>query len=171
MPLPRPAPIGERPVRRYGPVPAGRHRLVERGWRYSLVGLVCAVANYAVMLAVDALGGHYMLGTMIAFLVVTANGYVMHSRFTFAERLSMKGLMRFTAGVATAYPVAAGMMILLCSGLGFSVAVATPIATVAMFAWNFAAARWAILPRLTLAPAVVSRPDAGKADCRPAEKA
>ena len=142
--------------------------IADRGWRYTLVGLACVVANYAIMLAVDALGGHYLLGTTIAFLGVTPAAYALHSRFTFAERLSRKGLMRFTAGVATAYPVAVAMMVLLCSGLDLSVAIATPIATVALFAWNFAAAHWAILPRLRLAPAVGSD---GRADRPPTGKA
>jgi hypothetical protein len=36
-------------------------------------------------------------------------------------------------------------MVLLCSGLGMRVAIATPIATLLLFVWNFTLARWAIL--------------------------
>jgi putative flippase GtrA len=122
--------------------------LARRSWRYTVIGLVCAVANYAVMLANDYLGGHYLLGTVISFLIVTPMAYVLHSLFTFAEPFSRKAFMRFVAGVASAYPVAAGLMIILCSGLRLSVAIATPIATVLIFGWNFAAAHWSILPRM-----------------------
>ena len=132
-------------------------RLLERGWRYTLVGLVCAILNYVAMLAVDFAGGHYLLGTVIAFVAVTPIGYALHSRFTFAEPFSWKAFTRFTAGVATAYPVAVAMLVVLCSGLRLSVAIATPIATVAMFIWNFVAAHWAILPRFDPVLAIVSK--------------
>jgi putative flippase GtrA len=129
--------------------------LLERGWRYTLVGLVCAIAHNAIMIAVDQAGGHYLLGIMISFLAVTPIGYTLHSRFTFAEPLRLKAFTRFVGGMATAYPVAVAMMIMLCSGLNLSVAIATPIATVALFVWNFVAAHWAILPRFYLQPATV----------------
>jgi putative flippase GtrA len=128
--------------------------LLERGWRYTLVGLVCVMANYAIMLAVDFGGGHYLLGTTIAFSVVAPIGYVLHSRFTFSEPLKLKVFLRFVGAVASTYPVAVAMMILLCSGLQLTVAIATPITTVALFVWNFVATHWAILPRFNLSPAI-----------------
>ena len=127
--------------------------LINRSWRYTLVGAVCAVANYIIMLANDFLGGHYLLGTVIAFAVVTPCAYVMHSLFTFAEPFRWKSFVRFVGGVASAYPIATALMIILCSGLRLSVAVATPIATVVMYAWNFAAAHWSILARLGVSEA------------------
>lgn len=127
-----------------------KRRLVDRTWRYALIGLVCAMLNYAIMLANDAAGGHYLVGTVIAFIAVTPAGYLLHSWFTFAEPLSAKPFMRFVAGIASAYPVATGLMIIFCSGLHLSVAVATPIVTGLMFAWNFAAAHWSILSRVSL---------------------
>jgi putative flippase GtrA len=133
-----------------------KRTLTERSWRYTLVGAVCALLNYAIMLAVDAVGGHYLVGTTIAFAAVTPVGYLIHSRFTFAEPLRSAALVRYVGGVASAYPVAAGLMAFLCSGLHLSVAVAWPIATVAIFGWNFTAAHWSILPRLGLLPAVAS---------------
>ena len=126
------------------------HHLVHRGWRYTLVGAFCALSNYVIMLLNDAAGGHYLLGTVIAFIVVTPMAYVLHSWFTFAEPFSGKAFIRYVGGVATAYPIAAGLMIILCSGLRFSVAIAWPIVTVLIFAWNFLAAHWSILPRLKL---------------------
>lgn len=124
--------------------------LVERGWRYTLVGAVCATAHNVIMIAADQVGVHYLLGTVISFLAVTPLGYLLHSRFTFAEPLRLKAFMRFVGGVAMAYPISVAMMVVLCSGLGLRVAIATPIVTVAMFIWNFTAAHWAILPRFYL---------------------
>lgn len=126
----------------------------ERGLRYTLVGLVCALANYAIMLAVDFGGGHYLLGTLISFSIVTPLGYVLHSWFTFAQPLRLKAFLRFAASIASTYPVAVVMLAILCSGLRLSVALAVPVATVALFFWNFVAAHWAILPRLSLGPVI-----------------
>lgn len=124
--------------------------LVQRSWRYTLVGALCALSNYVIMLLNDAAGGHYLLGTVIAFVIVTPIAYVLHSRFTFVEPFSAKALIRYVGGVASAYPIAAGLMIVLCSGLRLSVAIAWPIVTVLIFGWNFTAAHWSILPRLKL---------------------
>ena len=121
--------------------------LAQRSWRYTVVGLICALSNYAIMLTVDAAGGHYLLGTVIALIIVTPLAYLMHSQFTFDEPLRWNAFMRFVGGVASAYPVATLLMVILCSGLQLSVAIATPIATIALFAWNFLTAHWAILAR------------------------
>lgn len=131
--------------------------LLERGWRYTLVGLVCAIANTLIMIAVDRVGGHYLIGTVVSFLIVTPMAYVFHSRFTFTERLRWRSFLRFVATVAGTYPVAVAMLALLCSGLRLNVAIATPISIVTLFLWNFVAAHWAILPRFdfsgSIAPA------------------
>lgn len=126
-------------------------RLLDRGWRYTLIGALCAVSNYIIMLAVDAAGGHYLVGTLVAFAIVTPVAYLLHSRFTFAEPFSFRAFSRFVAGGASTYPIAAGTLIILCSGLHFSVAVAAPVAAVFMFGWNFAAAHWSIMPSMRLA--------------------
>jgi putative flippase GtrA len=49
------------------------------------------------------------------------------------------------AGAVSGFVISAALMALLCSGFGMPVAVATPIATLLLFVWNFALARWAIL--------------------------
>jgi putative flippase GtrA len=138
-------------------VNTGHRPLLERGWRYTLVGVGCALANYIIMLTVDFLGGHYLLGMLAAFLVVTPLGYALHSLFTFAQPFSRRAFARFALTVIAAYPVATSMMIVFCTGLHLSVAIAYPIAVVGMFVWNFAAAHWAILPRFDLVPAIFTR--------------
>jgi putative flippase GtrA len=124
--------------------------LLERGWRYSLIGFLCAVLNYVVMLTVDFAGGHYLLGTLTAFFIVTPIGYALHSWFTFSEPFRLSALLRFGAAVAATYPVATAMLAVLCSGFGLSVAIAIPAATVALFVWNFVAAHRTILPRVPI---------------------
>lgn len=124
-----------------------KRRLIDRSWRYGLVGMFCAVANYLTIIAVDRMHGNYLVATTIGFIFVVPIGYVLQARFTFAEPLNFKSFTRFVAAAASAYPVVLGIMALLCSGLGLSVAIAVPIAAVGIVAWNFVAAHWAILPR------------------------
>ena len=129
---------------------APQRALAERGWRYSLVALLCLLLNYLIILAVDALGAHYLLAMTVAFVAVTPIAFLLHSQFTFGEPLRWRAFRRFTAGVASAAPIAYLAMIVLCSGFGLHVAVATPIATIVVFLWNFAAVHWAIVPSFRL---------------------
>jgi putative flippase GtrA len=128
------------------PVVDGRS-FFERGWRYTSVALFIAVANNVVMIAIDMLGGHYLLGTAAALVLMTPVAYVLHSWFTFGEPFSLAAFGRFSSGVLAAYPLGLFLMVVLCSGLRLPVIVAAPIATVALFAWNFLAAHWSILRR------------------------
>ena len=121
--------------------------LVERGGRYSLVGIVCVLLNYAIIVAANAAGLHYIPAMLLAFALVTPIGFLLHSRFTFREPFRWQALWRFSAGAASAAPLAFAAMILLCSGLSLHVAIATPIATLIVFLWNFIAAHWAIVPQ------------------------
>jgi putative flippase GtrA len=121
--------------------------LLRRSWRYGLVGAFCALSNYIILVAVDAAGGHYLLGTVIAFCTVTPAAYLLHSRFTFAHAYNFKAFARFVAGVASSYPVAVGSMVILCSGLHLTVPIATPLATIGVLGWNFVAAHWSLAPR------------------------
>jgi putative flippase GtrA len=139
-----------------------QRRLAETGWRYTLVGLACALSNYVVMIAVDRAGGHYLLGTIISFLIVTPLAYALHSWFTFSVPFGIGSFLRFAGSVALTYPIAVAMLAVLCTGLGLDVAVAVPLATLILFAWNFVAARWAILPRLELDASALPRAAAGR---------
>ena len=124
--------------------------LAERSWRYSLVAVLCLLLNYLVILAVDWLGAHYLIAMTAAFVAVTPIAFFLHSHFTFREPLRWGAFRRFMAVVASAAPMAYLAMIILCSGFGLHVAIATPIATVAVFLWNFVAVHWAIVPRFRL---------------------
>lgn len=123
-----------------------RRPLTERGWRYLLVGCSCAVANYAIVLAVDSIGGHYSLGVFAGFLIVTPMAYALHCLCTFGTNFSVRSFLCFTAAIVTSYPLAIAVLAFLCSGLNLHVVLAYPMSVVIMFVWNFASANWAFLP-------------------------
>lgn len=116
--------------------------------RYLTVGALCAVVYNLVMIGCDFAGMHYLPASLIAIAVVGPLGYFLHCRFTFRKALSLMGFARFMAGIAIAYPLLLALMMLFCSGLGLRVSIATPLATVVLFVFNYLSAHWAIARRL-----------------------
>jgi len=116
--------------------------------RYLTVGALCALVYNVIMIGSDFAGMHYLPATLLSFAVVAPLGYFLHCRFTFGKALSLEGLLRFVAGLAVAYPLLLGLMMLFCSGIGMPVLIASPLATVVLVAFNYLSARWAIVRRL-----------------------
>jgi putative flippase GtrA len=100
------------------------------------------------MIVGDLLGGHYLPLTFLSFLLVTPLGYWLHSGVTFGARMSLRGLLRFSSGIAAGFPMSLLAMALFVSGLGLPVVVAAPAATAVLFIWNYVVTHWAILGRL-----------------------
>jgi putative flippase GtrA len=123
------------------------HPVAARTARYAIVGAICALTYNAVMILGDLAGGHYGPMTILSFGIVTPLGYLMHSSFTFKERPSLRGFLRFASGVAAGFPLSLLSMAILCTGLGLPVVIAAPIATITLFLWNYASAHWAIFGR------------------------
>jgi len=121
--------------------------MMSHGHRYVVVGLACALLHNAVMIGGDLLGIHYVVSTLISYFVVVVFGFALHCGFTFSQPSSVRVFLRYAAGMATNYPASIVLMFLFCDGAGLSVAVAAPLTTVLLFAWNYLAARWAIVRR------------------------
>lgn len=121
--------------------------LFDRARRYLTVGALCAVTHNVIMIGGDFAGLHYVLATIVSFVVLTPMGYLLHSRFTFHKPASLPGFLRFTAGIAAAYPLSLGLMVLFCSVLDWPVLVAAPLTTVLLIAYNYISAHWAIVRR------------------------
>lgn len=113
--------------------------------RYLVVGLSCAGLHNVVMIAADMAGIHYTVALVISLVITGLAGYALHSLYTFERALTGARLMRFASGLAMGFVINFALMFVLCDGLGLSVPIATPVATVALFFFNFVAARWAIL--------------------------
>ena len=124
--------------------------LVEQTTRYTVVGAICAAVQNAVMIAGGLAGGHYVPLAVLAYAIATPLGYLLHCQFTFRVAPALPGFVRFASGVAAGFPVYFLVMAALCSGLHLPVAAAAPIATVALYLWNYASAHWAVRRRLPL---------------------
>jgi putative flippase GtrA len=109
-----------------------------------MIGALCAVLNNLAIILGDLFGVHYLPMTIASFTIVTPLAYLLHSAFTFRERGSWLGFLRFSAGLATAFPLFFLFMAILCTGLRVPVVVAAPLITITMYFWNYASAHWAI---------------------------
>ena len=112
--------------------------------RFMLVGLACAATHNAILLVADLWHIHYALGCVLSFLVVVVMGFALHARFTFQVPATPAGFGRYAISMAANYPLTLALLFAMCDIAGLPVTIAAPSATVLMFAWNFAASRWAI---------------------------
>jgi putative flippase GtrA len=112
--------------------------------RFALVGLACALAHNAIVLGLDRWHVHYAVSSALSFAIVVVLGYALHVRFTFEHDARGASFWRYAAGMAANYPLTLGLLFLMCDFASWPVAVAAPLATIALIAWNFCASRWAI---------------------------
>lgn len=125
--------------------------------RFALTGLICAAAHNVIVIAADRWHIHYALACIASYALVVVLGFALHLRFTFQQQPSLASFWRYAISMAANYPITLVLLFLLCDVAGWPVAVAAPVATVAMIAWNFCASRWAIV-RTTGGTAATSRP-------------
>lgn len=116
--------------------------------RYSLVGAFCAVASNVVIIGSSFAGINDQLAIALALAIVTPLAYILQSWFTFRSPLSLQRFMRFVGGVGVGTLWFVLLMTLFQQVMGMPVWIASPLTTLLIFVWNFAAARWAILRRV-----------------------
>lgn len=116
--------------------------------RYSLVGAVCAVASNLIIIGSDLAGINDQVAIAVALAVVTPLAYILQSWFTFRSPLSVQRFMRFVGGIGVGTLWFVLLMTLFQHVMAVPVWIASPLTTLIIFVWNFAASRWAILWRV-----------------------
>jgi putative flippase GtrA len=116
--------------------------------RYTVVGALCAGIYNAIMIAGDALGVHYAVATGVAFVIIVITGYSLHCLYTFSEKLSLRGFVRYTGAMTLTLPLSLGGMWLLRGVMHAPMWFASPFLTGAMFCLNFVAAHWAVVTQV-----------------------
>lgn len=127
---------------------AAIERLIDRlrrPSRYAQIGLVCALMTNGIIIGLDQVGTHYFAATLVATVVVTAIGFLLHCAWTYKVAPTAAGFARFVAATALGSCIAVVSMVVLCDGFGLSATAAIPIATVFLFFWNYLLATWAIV--------------------------
>ena len=113
--------------------------------RFLGVGLACALLHNVVLIAGDFAGWHYAASSVVSLVVVTLFGYQLHSRWTFpgTER-NRTSFARYAVTVSANFPLSLAGLYVFVDLLGASIALATPVVTVLLLAFNFTANRWAL---------------------------
>jgi len=113
--------------------------------RFYTVGLVCALAHNAIIIGGDWVGLHYALSSLISFVTTVPLGYWLHSAWTFpgTERNPVT-FARYTLTMAMNLPLFVAGMFVLADLAGMPVAIASPLMTVLVAAFNFIGGRWAL---------------------------
>ena len=116
--------------------------------RFLVVGFACALLHNAIMIIGDRVGLHYAVSSVLSFCIVVTLGYRLHSSWTFADtERSRSSFGRYALIASANLPLSiAGMFMLVDLG-GMSVPLASPLVTVMLFVFNFAASRWALRAR------------------------
>ena len=108
---------------------------------YGVVAATCLSLHNGVMIGADwVLRGHV---SELGVLVVGV-GYLLHSRYTFREALSLRRYGRYALAMSTNTPLAFAVTWLLKAPLGLPMVWAAPIASGGMVVANFLLSRWAI---------------------------
>jgi len=118
---------------------------------YGAVAATCLALHNGVMIGVDrALHGRMagtgvlVIGFAVSFAVVSAAGYLLHSRFTFREGLGLHRYARYALAMSANTPLAFAATWLLNIALGLPMGWAAPLASGCMVGANFLLSRWAI---------------------------
>lgn len=117
---------------------------VQRTMSYGVIGAVCASISNLVVVAGSFAGMKYWNTTALAFVLVTPLGYVLQSRFTFGVGLSARRFIHFAGSIAVGAALFLALIGLLHSAFGVPVWIASPLATLLIFCWNYVALSWAI---------------------------
>ena len=112
--------------------------------RFLSVGLICAVAHNAIVIAASLAHIHYAVACLVSYVVVVVLGFMLHARFTFLVPPTFAAFSRYAISMAANYPITLALLFLMSDVARWPVAIAAPVATVLLFVWNFASSRWAI---------------------------
>jgi putative flippase GtrA len=115
--------------------------------RYVVVGAFCAGLYNLIMIAGDALKVSYVWSTVFAFVLLVLVGYALHCLYTFSEKLSVRGLARYTGAMLLTLPLSLAGIWLFRGLAHLPMWIASPLLTLSLFVWNFVATRWAVVTR------------------------
>lgn len=128
-------------------MPIGGRPLIKQSARYTVVGAVCACASNLIIIGGNLTGINDQVAIALAVAIVTPLAYILQSWFTYGSPLSMQRFIRFLSGVGVGTLWFVLLMTLFQRIIGMPVWIASPLTTLLIFVWNFAASRWAILWR------------------------
>lgn len=113
--------------------------------RYLVVGVFCAVLNSIILIGGDALGIHYIVSNIAAFAIVSTLAFILHARRTFAVAMNWSRYGRFMVGLISAFVISTALYALIYDALNVPMVIASPLITGLIMAYNYLAARFAMV--------------------------
>jgi putative flippase GtrA len=116
--------------------------------RFLAVGAACALLHNVIMIGGDWAGLHYVVSSVVSYAVVVVFGYCLHSGWTYSgTQRGGVSFLRYALMASGNLPLGIAIMYLLVDVAGIAVPLASPIATLLLFLFNFAGTRWALRAR------------------------
>ena len=97
------------------------------------------------MIVLDALGVHYLACVVVSATVLWPIGYGLLSRYAFRCAPRWRAFLRYGLAMFLNLPAGIVSVFILYDAMALPMALAAPLATVAMMIWNYAASYWALL--------------------------
>ncbi len=113
--------------------------------RYLAVGATCAVVNNLLLIGIVLAGLDYLRGLFVVSIPMLAIGFALHCLITFEAKPRLGAFLRYSAAILINYPLWIGSLFLSCDVAHLPIYVASPLATLFLFLWNYLATHWAIL--------------------------
>ena len=120
---------------------------IRRVPRYVIISVVCALLHNGIMIGLDRLGAHYVVGQTASAAVLLPTGYLLQGQLTFNAKRSWRGFIRYSSALISNFPVAIAVLWLLCDMLRLDMIWASPISMVVLFVWNYFTSTWAFSRR------------------------
>jgi putative flippase GtrA len=92
--------------------------------------------NVALIWLSERIGLHYLVGAILAFPLVLAVGYLLHARFTFGEKPSVRSFIPYAAAMGLNLPLSWVLLAISCELAGLGPTLAMALITVLLAAWN-----------------------------------
>lgn len=114
-------------------------------WAYPFVAGFCAILHNVVIIGLDQVGVHYAVASVISFILVATSGYLLHCALTFRTPATLRSFGRYSVAMAFNLPLSILALFLFHDVAGLPMVIASPVATVALFAANYFLSAWAII--------------------------
>jgi putative flippase GtrA len=109
------------------------------------ISALCWAAHNVVMITTDWAGCSLWVSIFLSFGTATLIGYIGHAQLTFSQPMSIAGLGRYAAGMATAVAIAVPVIWFWKVGMHLPMIIASPVASICTVGINFVLTRWAIV--------------------------
>lgn len=111
---------------------------------YLTISGFCLVAHNIVLILADNFGSPLWLAVLLSFGFVVSIGYLLHSRLTFRQPITIRAFFRYAFAMSANIPLCFVTTGFWSYWIGFPMLIAAPLASGCMLLLNFVFCRWAI---------------------------